>query len=108
MRTIIFLMCALLMTPLLHAQLEKGQWIVGGSGSFGNSTQKSEIPGFPSTSKTTVIQANEGFGYFFAERLAGGLRFVQNHQKSSTELKGWNVPPAYIYLKNEEKLNGLG
>src|SRR5439155_7585212 len=49
-----------------YAQLNKGQWLAGGSISFSYHSANGE--------KLYNLQASPGAGYFFADRFAAGLR----------------------------------
>ena len=62
----------------VSAQTDKGQWLVGGNGSFDHSKQD-EV-------KTSIITFSPNAGYFFINNLAGGLRVSLNRVSNKTEI----------------------
>jgi hypothetical protein len=57
----------------VSAQINKGQWLVGGNAGF-TSSKEGDF-------KTTTFQFSPNAGYFFINNLAGGLRLNINSQK---------------------------
>ena len=55
------------------AQLSKGNWLVGGSGSFYSSNTVSKNSAFRQKSDEFNLSIVPSIGYFFAERFAAGL-----------------------------------
>ena len=83
-------MAIFLPVTFLHAQLNKGQWMVGGNAGFSASSQGDNVPGY--SIKSTIIQLTPGGGYFVADKLAAGIRasFGFSHQKTVS------ITPAYV------------
>lgn len=85
----------------VFAQVNKGQWLVGGNAGFESSKQ--------GEAKSTDITFSPKAGYFFASKFAGGLRV----DIESTKPKGGDassmvlVAPflRYYFLPAAEKLN---
>ncbi len=94
-----------------YAQLEKGNWLVGGSGSF--SSEKYDYG--TSISKTTHLNLSPAIGYFFANKLAGGLKPIYTYQintdnsgfSNDTEINQLGVSAflSYYLLKKTEPFN---
>lgn len=66
MKKVLFAALLLIGTSGAFAQINKGQWLVGGNAGF-NSSKWGEA-------KSTSFELNPDAGYFFAKQLAGGLR----------------------------------
>jgi len=87
------------------SQINKGQWIIGGNAAFSYYKYYS--------TKTAAISLSPGSGYFFLNRLSGGLRLgydarFNSYQSggSSTESFISAVPfIRYYFLSNEHKMN---
>lgn len=58
----------------IHAQLNKGQWLVGGNVNFSLSRQNNKQDLINGNVKTTALQAEPGAGYFIIDKLAVGIR----------------------------------
>ncbi|WP_304064208.1 hypothetical protein [Pedobacter glucosidilyticus] len=75
-KTVILLLICLAFKPSF-AQLEKGNWLVGGSGSFSSSKYK----GIPVDFTQTNIDISTTLGYFvlnkFVTGLSGGYSYVK-------------------------------
>lgn len=57
-----------------QAQLDKGVWLVGGSGSFYSYNQNYSISSSDFTGKYTEIDLSASIGYFFMDKFSAGLR----------------------------------
>ncbi len=57
-----------------NAQLTKGNWLVGGSGSFLSSKNSYSSSNFNSTSDRIDIMVSPNIGFFFIDKLGVGLR----------------------------------
>jgi hypothetical protein len=68
MRKLNLFMLLCFFTGILHAQLTKGNLLAGGSVSFESKTYTGD------DSKTTFFQFMPNAGYFFMDKLAGGLK----------------------------------
>ena len=86
---------------ITHAQINKNNWMVGGSFAF-SSSEVSSI-----STKTTLFSPN--LGYFFLDKFAGGIRGnlsalkVEGEEVMSTSMFGPYV--RYYLLKNDSDFN---
>jgi hypothetical protein len=74
----------------IFAQINKGQWMLGGNALFSHSVVKQNNDFFHSDNKATSLQLMPGVGYFFMDQFAAGLRTGVNHSdvKQETESRG--------------------
>ena len=72
--------CGLLFFFCSHGQITKSNWLVGGSASFNSLNMES--PSGEGTVRQLRVEPN--IGYFFADKVAGGLRGYLNYEKSSS------------------------
>jgi Outer membrane protein beta-barrel domain len=94
-------------TILIHtgfAQVNQGQWLVGGSASFSSSKNGDY--------KTSLIEFAPDAGYFFIDNFAGGLRFsVQSAKEELGSMEGkassTTIAPfvRYYFLPAAQKVN---
>lgn len=138
MKTIQFFIAILLISLSTNAQITKGNWMMGGSGSFNYS--KTE-PKTTSTSGTTLVYSTNGtyttllepnIGYFIKDKFSIGMKinflnaFVENQPFSLNESnisispniryyflavdKNYNlfVEPSYYYYMNKSLGNANG
>ena len=66
MKKVLFALILLVGTSSAFAQINKGQWLVGGNAGFTSSKWGEE--------KNTSFEFSPDAGYFFAKQFAGGLR----------------------------------
>ena len=85
----IILFFALLFYKNTNAQINKGTWIIGGSGSFHSYTQNHRSQVVSYVDKVTNIDISPSFGYFIIDKLAIGMRpsFSSSKRKSIN----WNT-----------------
>ena len=81
MKKIIFLVLVIVFSNQVTAQIEKGHWLVGGNVNWTTS--------FNSYGDSTVIKIMPDVGYFFLDKLAGGLKInhtivIPSHDSSSS------------------------
>lgn len=76
----------LLFSLSVSAQLEKGTWLVGGSGSFRSTSDSYTSPGYSQTSDRTDIAISPSAGYFVIDKLAVGLK--SNFSKFKSQVNG--------------------
>jgi outer membrane protein W len=118
MKKLYILMAVFLPVTFLHAQLNKGQWMVGGNAGFAASSQGDNIPGY--SIKSTRVQLTPGGGYFFTDKFAAGIRtsFGVSNQKTVGKTPDYNfestvsnigVTPfvRYYFLPKTNKINLL-
>jgi hypothetical protein len=108
MKTIkLFFLATLLFSGLANAQITKGNWMVGGTGSFSSENVKD-------TNGNTLASGN-GFrinpdiGFFFIDKLAGGIQLSLSYGKPSgnTSNFGYGIQPfvRYYFLEPEKLIN---
>lgn len=99
----------LLFTITANAQITKGNWLVGGSGTFYSEDYKNEQFKY----KNTVFGLRPNIGYFLINRLAIGLSPVVTFTKtdgsgnSAVTSYGAGIFTRYYILKPEKKINIL-
>jgi hypothetical protein len=95
-----------------HAQLTKGNWLVGGSGSF--SSDKQVATSASTNIKSTTVGITPNIGYFIIDKFAVGMNLGFEINK----LKAANIPTSSItnyyagpflkyYLLQEDELINL-
>lgn len=103
MKKVLFAALTMIAVQSVSAQINKGQWLVGGSAGF-----ESQKHG---DAKATSITFSPNAGYFFADKFAGGLRVdLQSVKpKGSDATTSFAVAPflRYYFLPAAEKLNIL-
>jgi hypothetical protein len=78
MKKILSLAILALTTTIASAQINQGQWMVGGDANLSSSkTEDSD-----DDSRVTDFSINPNVGYFFIDNLAGGLRLSFNSSKT--------------------------
>jgi hypothetical protein len=102
MKKVLFAAFLLVSSNAIFAQVNKGQWLVGGNVSF-ESIKHGD-------GKATKFTASPNAGYFFIDNFAGGLRF----ELTSTKVKNaddadsrWSLSPflRYYFLPATQKVN---
>jgi hypothetical protein len=83
MKPIFFITIALLITTSSYAQLEKGTWLVGGSGSFYSYTDDYTSQPLTQSGKWTSIDLSASVGYFVIDKLCGGIRPLFSSSKGT-------------------------
>jgi hypothetical protein len=73
-QTILFLTSAFLLTFSSTAQLDKKNWLVGGSGSFKSFNNNFTSNVYNTEAKITEIKLTPNIGYFVIDKLAVGLK----------------------------------
>ena len=77
MKKLLFAACLLVCSNAIFAQVNKGQWLVGGSAGFNHSSQDDD--------KQTDISIAPDAGYFFIDQFAAGLRPEFGYTKTKTK-----------------------
>lgn len=85
MRSFTFILSFLFLTTTAYCQLDKGVWIIGGSGSFNTYHRDWHTPTYTVIYKNTDISVSPSVGYFITDKLALGLR------------------PSYLLRKSEDR-----
>lgn len=105
MKKVLIAALLLVSSNAIFAQINKGQWMVGGNISFSSSKY-----GDVDDSKETMFSIAPNAGYFFIDKLAGGLRLAFSSDKvktasdASTQL---SIAPfvRYYFLDAAQKVN---
>jgi Outer membrane protein beta-barrel domain len=104
MKKLIFALACIVVTSKLSAQINKGQWLAGGNINWTSSFNSYY------NSNATVISFMPDAGYFFIDKLAGGLNLVFNINNPSGNdfsTKTYGVSPfvRYYFLPKTKSLN---
>lgn len=93
--------CLFLLIGSVRAQIQKNDWLIGGSTKF-SSNKTADI-------KTSMFEFSPNAGYFFANNFAGGLRSDINSVKLEDEDAVSNVLFSpflrYYFLPSDSKVN---
>ena len=105
----LFFFIILAATLTSNAQITKGNWLVGGSGSFSTSTFTSEnTDGSESKQKGTSLRISPNLGFFISDRFAVGLDLSLNFANSEgRDNSNWAIglgPFVRYYFLPEDKL----
>jgi hypothetical protein len=104
MKKILSLVIFAFTTSVVSAQINQGQWMIGGNASFSSSKYSD------TDESTTDIVLNPNFGYFFIDNFAGGLRLSLESTKEEGEdeaFSTFSVSPflRYYFLPSAQKVN---
>jgi hypothetical protein len=115
MKKVLFAAFLLASSNAIFAQVDQGQWMVGGSAGFNHSKQGDD--------KTTTISIAPDAGYFVINQLAVGLRpefgYTKNKTttvvgtttvKTETSVTAYSLAPfvRYYFMPSGEKVNIFG
>ncbi len=121
------LIFSLIFIQRVSAQTQKGNWLIGGSGSFTSNNHK--MSSFPSNegststnSKTSSLLLNGNIGYFVKDRFAIGIspnihlwnmkdtyaNYPYLNSSSNGSSIGLGLFTRYYFLNNQEKFNFIG
>jgi hypothetical protein len=105
MKKVLMAAFLLVASSSMYAQINKGQWLVGG-----NATFQSTKYGDGDAGKNTYFEISPNAGYFFADKLAAGLRasFWSDKDKSDDDaLSSFSIAPfvRYYFLDPAQKVN---
>lgn len=104
----IIILAVLFFTISANSQITKGNWLVGGSINFSSNKLTSDLGGFT----TTTFEVAGNAGYFFIDKLVGGVRPNIFLGKTKTE-NADNISNRsavgpflrYYFLPEEQKVN---
>ena len=74
MKTLFFLLLFSVAANISFGQLTKGNWLVGGSGSFSSSNQKDTFNGGVSRASFANLTISPNLGYFFTDKWVVGTK----------------------------------
>ena|SRR5688572_30829173 len=104
MKKVILVLSVLVTSFTSFSQINKGQWLAGGTGGF-ESSKSGDIEG----TKSTTFTFSPDAGYFFINNLAGGLRVSVSSIKDEGEDAFTTVLFApfarYYFLPAQQKVN---
>jgi hypothetical protein len=108
-KTTVFIIAIILFSLNGIAQITKGNWMVGGDGNFSR-TYSVDSNGNESI-KTFYINLKPKLGYFFVDKLVGGLQANYFYNKSpgiqSSSIYGLSPFLRYYFLKADNRVNLL-
>lgn len=122
MRSLFILLTFILLSNSnLTAQITKGNWLVGGTGSYRSYVQKTTTPAYWVNHKFFNLNLSPSAGYFFTDKFAAGLEPTFTWYKGggtsnsggasggSTNSKWYGIGPfvRYYFLGTEMDLNVL-
>lgn len=107
MKKVFFAALLVVSAQAVFAQINKGQWLVGGSAGF-----ESGKYGDVDESKYTSFELSPAAGYFFINNLAGGLRLnvsTTKYKEDDDAMSSFSLAPfvRYYFLPAGEKVNIL-
>ena len=102
----ILVISILLVAFASNAQIDKGNWMMGGSGAIGNFKTTSE----ENSSTSTSITISPNIGYFFIDKLSIGLAGQFNYvfpKGDSHTISSNSISPfiRYYFLEKEKQIN---
>ena len=104
MKKLIFVLACILVTSTLSAQIKKGQWLAGGNANWTTTSQSDYSNG-----NSTVISVNPDVGYFFIDKLAGGIKinysFINQSGGSAYNSYGFLPFVRYYVLPADKNIN---
>jgi len=105
-KKLLFVMLCCTVFYTAKSQISKGNWMVGGSGSFSSNNNSS------TNEKITNISIYPNIGYFVLDKFSSGLKISYSYQRNSYNGHGvntnsFNVGPfvRYYFLNKERQLN---
>ncbi|WPR71944.1 hypothetical protein SLW70_02095 [Flavobacterium sp. NG2] len=110
MEKIILTVLLLFFYSFTNAQITKGNWMVGGSGSFNNYKSTYEYEGVEYSSELNYATVNSDIGYFFHDNIVAGaaLNYYGNYPKGDFKAShNYGAGPfvRYYILKPEKVIN---
>lgn len=112
-KALIFLIVIFAVNSGARAQLEKGNWLVGGNASFSSSKRTYASDTYDDKSKDTNLDISPNIGYFLTDKFAAGLKPGFSWDKSllasgaSSNVSRFEVGPfaRYYFLRQDKFLN---
>lgn len=95
MKTSLQILTILFFSFSLKAQITKGIWLLGGSGSFYSYNETYNSPTYSNTAKYTNIDISASTGYFIFDKLAIGLRPTFSSFKGKVTSPGGGTTNSY-------------
>ena len=97
----------LFFTSLSYSQITKNNWLVGGSGNFKTTKTEKLSDGTKPFDDRTIFSISPNVGYFFYDKLAGGISLSYIYDNISEDYQYFGVGPfvRYYFLKTDKQLN---
>ncbi|WP_338357195.1 hypothetical protein [Yeosuana marina] len=110
MKTLTLFFFIVLTTVLTtNAQITKGNWMVGGDASFFTNKTEYDPNENINTSEVSYLMASPNLGYFFVDKLAGGIDlqfyFVDSGKSVNSQSYGFGPYLRYYFLETEKRIN---
>jgi len=108
MNRITFIVLLTLISIASNSQITKKNWMLGGNISYASTNYNSSNYGAPHT--TYYLQVSPNIGYFFVDKLAGGIRASINktgEKARNQSYTDFNIGPyfRYYFLASEKQVN---
>lgn len=97
----ILLILLLSVSTAAFSQISKGQWMIGGEMDFSSQNTEGSTLTASQDYKSSMLEISPGFGYFFADNFAAGLRMVFGSSKTKQDLTGMDLL-GNIYVSHSE------
>lgn len=107
----IALITAIMATTAVTGQITKGYWMFGGDASFSNKETYQNQFKTDSRLKLTELDIDANVGYFFIDKLQGGIRIGYSDYKlkeftgSDRHFLNYGIYSRYYFLKTEKLVN---
>lgn len=93
----------------VNAQITKGNWMVGGDANFFTNKTEFDSNENINTSETSYLRFTPGIGYFFIDKLSGGIsinfNFIEPFKSVSSQSYGFEPFFRYYFLESENQIN---
>lgn len=106
MKKIALVILLVSISAALHAQLHKGQWMIGGTGEFTHTRTETAYPGLDDKTISNGYRFSPGIGVFVIDQLSAGLRFEVGSLKGTSDNSSPN--PFGSTSHAESKTSGVG
>lgn len=98
LKTLFFFITTIAFSLTTKAQLDKGIWLLGGSGSFNSYKEDYRTPTYNQTAKITSIDLGVSVGYFLVDKFAAGLRpYLSTYNSKVTNASVGGGAPTYKF-----------
>ena len=94
-------------TSLSYSQITKNNWLVGGSGNFKTTKTEKLSDGTKPYDDRTIFSISPNIGYFFYDKLAGGISLSYTYDNIFEDYQYFGVGPfvRYYFLNSEKRIN---
>jgi len=99
MRVFLLLAC-LMFVHSSQAQIQKGKWMLGGELDFSSQSSTAQQATFIDDRENRTLQLSPGAGYFFIDKLAGGIKLSFISIKGENRLQTMNMIPNWHSVSN--------